>query len=352
MKLYSSLVLVSFLGLLVITVGLFLTIIIRRAIVQYREREFAVRYREIEVELLKLLGEPGVDRALALADRYAKFPHVLTDVLLNYARSLWGGERAKLSAIFDRALRPRFRSDLSSRRIVRRLRAARLIGFFADQADEAVIQGLLRDPPIVRLAAANAIAQSPSTEAVPIIFRAFETDDVANAHAYKNVFFSLQLRAENGIREALRKSLELEKIEILIEIVGAIPIIALAEDVAAFAGHSDKEIRLRVAQTLGSLRLPDMLPVLLRLARDEAWEVVAQAIKSLGRLGRSEALDVLTQALFSRQWHVRYNAREGLLNMGEAGIARLEQVAGQTLDRYAADMAAMGLVDAASKGGA
>lgn len=350
MKLYSSLVLVSLLGLLAVTGGLFLTVIVRRALVQHREREFAARYREIEVELLKLLGEPGLEGALALADRFAKFPHILTDVLLNYARSLWGGEQAKLSAIFDRALRSRFRSDLSSRRIVRRLRAARLIGFFIDHSDAAVIQDLLRDPPIVRLAAAYAIAQSASPEAVPIIFRAFETDDVTNAHAYKNVFFSLHLRAENGIREALRKPLDPEKIGILIEIAGAIPIIALAEDVAVFAEHPDKEIRLRVARTLGSLRRPDMLPKLIRLARDEAWEVVAQAVKSLGRMGSPEALDVLTQALFSQQWHVRYNAREGLLNMGEAGIARLNQVAGQTLDRYAADMAAMGLVDAVSKG--
>lgn len=351
MKFYSSLVLASFLVLVSISVGLFLTIIIRRAIVQYREREFLARYREIEAALLKLLGEPGVDGALALADRYAKFPRVLTEVLLNYARSLWGGERAKLSAIFDRALRTHFQSDVSSRRLVRRLRAARLIGFFAAPTDAAVIQNLLRDPPIVRLAAANAIAQSPSIEAVPMIFQAFEMDDVTNAHAYKNVLFSLQIRAENGIREALRKPLAQEKLKILIEIVGAIPICALAEDIAGFAGHSDKEIRLRVARTLGNLSLPDMIPVLLRLARDEAWEVVAQAVKSLGRLGSSESLDILTQSLFSRQWHVRYNAREGLLNMGEAGISRLDQVAKQTLDRYAADMATMGLVDAASKEG-
>jgi hypothetical protein len=352
MNLYSSLVLISFLGLVAICVGLFLTIIVRRAIVQNREREYTARYREIEAALLKLLGESGVDGAVALADRYAKFPRVLTDVLLNYARSLWGRERDKLSAIFDRALRSHFQSDVSSRRIVRRLRAARLIGFFSSPTDAAVIQALLRDPPIVRLAAANAIAQSPSTEALPMIFRAFETDDVANAHAYKNVLFSLQIRAENGIRESLGKSLGLEKLEILIEIVGAIPICALADEVASFAGHPDKEIRLRVARTLGSLSLPEMLPVLLRLARDEAWEVVAQAVKSLGRLGSPEALDVLTQALFSRQWHVRFNAREGLLNMGGAGIARLDQVAKQTLDPYAADMATMGLVDASFTGGA
>jgi len=351
MKFYSSLVLVSFLGLVAITVGLFLTIIVRRAIAQHREREFSARYREIETALLKLLGEPGVDGALALADRYAKYPRVLTDVLLNYARSIWGRERAKFSAVFDRALRAHFLSDVSSRRIIRRLRAARLIGFFADQADAEIIQGLLRDPPLVRMAAASAIAQSPSTDAIPMIFRAFETDDVTNANAYKNVLFSLQIRAENGIREALRKPLDQKKLEILIEIVGAIPICALAEDIAGFAGHPDKEVRLRVARTLGSLGLPDMLPVLLRLARDEAWEVVAQAVKSLGWLGSPQALDVVTHALFSRQWHVRFNAREALLNMGEAGISRLDQVAKQTLDRYAADMATMGLVDAASKRG-
>jgi|WetSurMetagenome_2_1015567.scaffolds.fasta_scaffold13077_3 HEAT repeat protein len=349
MRIYSSLVLASFLGLMAITLSLFLIILVRRAVVQFREREYAARYREIEVELLKRLGESSLEKTLAFADRYAGFPRVLIDVLLNYARLLWGEERAKLSVIFDRALRSRFRADASSRRLVRRLYAARLLGFFVSPGDEAIIQSFLRDPPIVRLAAANAIAQAPSMDAVPLIFRAFETDEVGNAHAYKSIFFSLQVRAENGIRESLRKPLDREKIGILIEIVGAIPICALAEDVAAFAGHPDKEIRLRVARTLGSICLPNLLPVLLRLAGDEAWEVVAQAVKSLGRLGSPGALDVLTQALFSRQWHIRYNAREALLNMGPEGIARLDRVAKQTLDHFAADMATMGLIDAAAK---
>jgi hypothetical protein len=351
MSLFSSIVKVLLAVLVVITSGLFTAIVVRRLVIERLEKKFDAKYREAEVLLLDGLRRPGFEGAEALADRYRNSPRVLTELLVSYARSMWGSERDKLTAVFDRALRGRFLADLSSRRVYRRLRAARLVGFFADRDNAAVVRSLLRDPPIVRLAAANAISAAPGEATVPLVFRAFESDDEANIHAYKNVFFGLGLRAEPGIRRALRLPLGPAKIGVLIEIVGAIPLRSLGGDIVAFADHPDKEIRLRAARAFGGLLDPETLPILIRLARDEAWEVQAQAIRSLGRLGGAGAIDIAGEALFSRNWHVRMNAREALLNLGDEGLERLVKVARQTGDRYAAEMAAMGLEDARIAGG-
>jgi HEAT repeat protein len=73
--------------------------------------------------------------------------------------------------------------------------------------------------------------------------------------------------------------------------------------------------------------------------------VKAQAVKSLGRMKNLKTLDVLERSLFSPFWYVRYNAGYGLAEIGEEGVRRLKEVAGQEEDRYARDMSVMVLND-------
>jgi HEAT repeat protein len=81
------------------------------------------------------------------------------------------------------------------------------------------------------------------------------------------------------------------------------------------------------------------------MAGDKEWEVQAQALRGLGQLKNPGALVILTRGLYSPVWYVRYNAREGLLNLGSLGIRRLEEISRQKADRFAADMATMALED-------
>ncbi|MEN6311779.1 MAG: HEAT repeat domain-containing protein, partial [Acidobacteriota bacterium] len=125
----------------------------------------------------------------------------------------------------------------------------------------------------------------------------------------------------------------------------AIPLPSLYPEVAGFAAHPEKEVRIKVAKALGKFLIPDSYDILERLAGDREWEVQAQALRALGCLKNPGALVLLTRGLFSPVWHVRYNAREGLLNLGPLGIRRLEEVARQKSDRFASDMASMALED-------
>jgi HEAT repeat protein len=189
--------------------------------------------------------------------------------------------------------------------------------------------------------AITALSRIPTSQALSYIFRSFVNDSISNARAYINIMFGLGNKIEPHVKEYLKKPLSTEKLSLLIELIGALPLRSLYRDILPFAEHTDKEIRIKVARALGNMRIPATLDLLIQLSEDEAWEVSAQALKSLGKLGDSSTIDVLAKALFSPFWHVRFNAGHGLANLGKEGIKRLKKIKQQKKDRYASDMATM-----------
>jgi hypothetical protein len=232
-------------------------------------------------------------------------------------------------------------------RIIKRLKSARLFVIFFNPGESPILLNLLHDKPIIKLAAITALARMPSPETLHLIFKAFEEDRGPTLRSYFNIMFGLGERIEPLVTAGLKKPLSPEKLGLLIELVGAVPLRTLAEEIRIFSDHPDKEIRIRVARALGKLLIPDSVSTLISLAADNAWEVKAQAVKSLGKLRKPETLGILTQSLFSPNWYVRYNAGYGLAGMGKEGLRRLKQVAAQKEDRYASEMSVMVLNDLA-----
>ncbi len=323
-----------------------LQILVHRLLVTARERRNAIEYARLEQGLLAVLSSPHREEAVRFAVDKGAAPRrreVLTQLLIDYARVLGGEDREKLRLIFEAGLRREFLRDLRSRLFRRRLRAARLFGLFIGPGEVPAIVRLLRDRPDIRLAAVHAISQVARDQAVDIVFKAFAAEKDENCHTYANVFFRLGLRAERHIREALRAGLSTVKRGHLIEVAGAIPLPGLAAEIASFASDPEKEIRIRVARALGGLMLPEGASILARMVHDDAWEVRAQAVKSIGRLAVPGAADLLANCLKSRIWHVRLNACQALLGLGEEGVRRLRAMLLQKDDRFAADIALMGL---------
>ena len=159
-------------------------------------------------------------------------------------------------------------------------------------------------------------------------------------------------RIEPFLRASLRKSLPSGKLALLVEMAGRLLFRGLYTDVARFAGHPDKELRIRTARTLGRLLVPASARILSALAADPEWEVQAQAIRSLGNLQDWKTLPILVKAIFSPNWHVRYNAGYGLAAFGLIGVLQLQEISRQKEDHYAADMAAMVLDTVILTGGA
>jgi HEAT repeat protein len=194
---------------------------------------------------------------------------------------------------------------------------------------------------MIRLAVINALSRVPTPETMQHVFRAFEADSGVTVQAYFNIMFGLGNKIEPFVRAYLNKPLSAAKLGLLVELVGAIPLRNLYQDIVPLAAQPDKEIRIRVARTLGKLLIDVTVDTLITLSADEAWEVKAQAVKSLGKMKAFKTLDILESSLFSSAWYVRFNAGYGLAEMGEEGLRRLKKVAAQEDDRYARDMSVM-----------
>lgn len=339
----SSLVFLFFFSLL-----LFGFIVTRRLIIERRQVRFQRLYKKIEQDVLEAITLLNPDFTLKVAKRHKDHPQVLTKVLLDYGDMILGEGKDHLDIIFNSALKACCLKQLDSKRTAKRLQSVRLFIYFLDPSENRRLLRLLDDKPIVKLAVISALSRVPSMETMRYIFRAFEEDAGAAIRSYFNIMFSLGDRIEPFVKARLKSSFPAEKLGLLVELVGVIPLRSLFRQIVPLAEHPDKEIRIKVARTLGKLLLPEAVGTLLALVSDEAWEVQAQAVKSLGKLKDRSALDILTGALFSPFWYVRYNAGYGLAEMGEEGLRRLKKVAAQQGDRYARDMSVMVLNDSAS----
>jgi len=323
------------------SLALFVYLILRRVVIQHQETLFQERYQKIEKEVLELMTSSQKNLALEIAKRYKSYPQVLTKVLFDYTEQIKGKAKNQLKKIFDHALKEKCLKDIYSRRLSRRLKTTHLFVVFSDDSEATHILKLLNDKPIVKLVAINALSRIPSSRTLSLIFQAFENDPVSNARTYINIMYGLGNKIEAQVKNYLRKPLSEEKLNLLIELVGAIPLRSLYQDILFFADHPEKEIRIKIARALGHMRIPTSMDILVRLADDEAWEVSAQAMKSLGKLGDAQAIEVLSKGMFSPFWHVRFNAGHGLAKLGETGFKHLQRVKKQKKDRYASEMANM-----------
>jgi HEAT repeat protein len=327
------------------SVGLFVFVIVRRLVLARRQARFDRLYGEMEKDVLEAISLLSPEFSREAACRHKSHPHVLTQVLLDYSDRIVGEGKDHLKIIFDHAVKGHCLRHLASRRTSKRLQSVRLFIIFFDASESAFLLRLLDDKPIIKLAVVNALSRIPSPETLTYIFRAFEEDTGFAVQAYFNIMFSLGNRITPLVKAFLNKPLSVNKLALLVELVGAIPLRTLYPDVVALAGHPDKEIRLRVARALGRLLIPETGDTLVALSSDKAWEVKAQAVKSLGKMRNLGTTDILTRALFSPYWYVRYNAGHALAEMGEEGLRRLKEVAAQGDDKFARDMSVMVLND-------
>jgi hypothetical protein len=349
----SIVVLYSFAYLALMSASLFLFILTRRVIIEARDRGDRLVYAAMEADLLEVLTADDPRRsALAFARKHRARPSALKRLLVAYREALAGRALEPLRVIFENTIRARCLRELRSPWLVTRLQNVRLFVDFAGPDEAAPLVKLLRDRPVVRLAVLNALTGIASEDMLSVIFDRFESDPEPNFYSYSNIFNSLGQRIEPFLRASLRKPLPPDKLALLVEMAGRLLIRGLYGDVVRFAGHPDKELRIRAARSLGRLLVPASSRTLCALAADREWEVQAQAIRSLGNLQDEKTVPLLLKALFSPNWHVRYNAGYGLAAFGTAGVLQLQEISRQREDRYAADMAAMVLDSLILAGGA
>lgn len=347
MRISLIVVTTSLIFLLVFSSFIFVLIILRRLYKQYSEAKLTEQAQKVEKDILQAIGTNDRNTCMEVARKHQAKPKVLLKALITFVETFQGQERDLLRLIFDNSLKERLIKQTNSGSTLRRLRATRPFVLFSGPRDGPHIMQLLNDKPVIRLAAINALSRIPNTYALTYVFKAFEADPDPNQRAYLNVLYGLGDKIQSLIQQYLGKKLSVSKLCLLLELVGSIPLPKVYEDVLKFRNHPDKEVRVRVARVLGGLNvpLPEVIKALIKLTMDEAWEVKAQALKSLGILKSEDALDVLATAVFSPNWYCRLNAGNALSGMGAPGQRRLKEIAVQKADRYASEMAQMILED-------
>jgi HEAT repeat protein len=316
-------------------------IIIRRIIVEKIEKNFQRTYRMIEEDVLDAINTDSPKKAAAVGIKYRSQPKALTQVLINYAENVKGQAQENLRIVFETALKKNYLKNIRSMWVVKRLRAVRLFVLFATPEDSPLLIELMKDKPLVRLAVIQALSRLPSYQNISYIFDAFVQDPIPQSRAYINIMHGLGDKIESFVGEYITKALPVEKLALLIELAGSVPLRALYDKIIGFSNHPEKEIRIASARALGNFLMPEAQKDLVRLTKDDAWEVQAQAYKSLGKLKLSDSSEDLEKGLYSFNWHVRYNAGFGLAMLGISGIERLKAITKETKDRFASDMATM-----------
>lgn len=99
------------------------------------------------------------------------------------------------------------------------------------------------------------------------------------------------------------------------------------------------EVRAGAARACGMMATEKSLVTLLRLLKDRDFEVRARAARALGRRRELTTLEPLVEATKDSAFWVRQNAAAAILEIGELGRRRLEELVQFADDPFAADAA-------------
>ncbi|MEZ4508414.1 MAG: HEAT repeat domain-containing protein [Eubacteriales bacterium] len=95
-------------------------------------------------------------------------------------------------------------------------------------------------------------------------------------------------------------------------------------------------MKIDAARTLGQLCYAPAYEHILKMARNDRWELRAIVATALSSFGADENIDTLVDLICDREWWVRYRAAESLLHCSDTGEVVRRITARQ--DRFALEM--------------
>ncbi len=223
----------------------------------------------------------------------------------------------------------------------RRELAARRLGLLSEPRTRRALRVCLeRGPEMVTFAAALGLARDRDARTLRWILAHPE----ALAHRHRNAWIALLKAFGKGALPVLAAELEhgiadprLERA--ILEVLGLGRWSPAAPAIAGRLRHPDVDVRVGAARALGAIGALDCTPALLAVLDDKEWPVRAHAARALGRIGAPAALEPLLFRLTDPSWWVRRHAAYALYQLGPAGREALRDIAEESPDRYARDMA-------------
>ncbi|MCI0749781.1 MAG: HEAT repeat domain-containing protein [Nevskiales bacterium] len=259
--------------------------------------------------------------------------------LLDVASGLPAEPRERLHPVLERLhLHEHQLTALRHRDWTRRAHAASWLGVLHYRnAIPALIAALQDEMLDVRIAAAYALVRLEAGEAVkPVLFglalpgawplqRAAEIFQEMGPKAIPPLLQALNTgNVSNAVAAVVLRTLG------LLEAIESVPVLI------RYLSHSDTELRISSAKSLGQIGRPETAEALGAALEDPAWEVRNAAAQALGRLKDASVIPALLRKLSDPAWWVRFNAAEALFRLN--GIRALREASLTHSDRFARDI--------------
>jgi HEAT repeat protein len=241
-----------------------------------------------------------------------------------------GEAHAALADVFlRRGLVDRALADVDGGSVVRRARAAELLGLLRRTEAAPRLSVLLADPdPEVRLVAVRALGRLGDPEVAEPLLGALTGPRPAPSHVVAHALVGLGTPAAPALLAALGHPDELVRATAL-DALRLLGVPGAAEPVARTLREDPSlEVRRRAATTLGRVGLRAAVPHLLAAtAADRPTLLRADAVRALGELGATRAVAELTALLADADYPVAHQAARALARLGEPGLSVLTEAA-------------------------
>jgi HEAT repeat protein len=304
-------------------------------------RDARLRRRELESLMRDCLAEGRGGRALRGAARECD-PELFWSTAEALAFEGRPDRRRLLGELLQRnphvaAERRALRDDSPWRR---ELACRRLALLPAPASRRALRRALVRGPELVTLAAATALARYRDRAALRWVLARSRTLARRTPRALIAMLRGFGRRALGDIAAALERGVGDPRLErALIDTLGLARYLPACAAIVERLAAEDVDLRVAAARALGRLEAAPAAPRLFALLDDPRWEVRAQSARALGRIGAREAVPALAARLTDRAWWVRHHAAYALAALGEDGRRALREIAADSPDPFARDMA-------------
>lgn len=243
-----------------------------------------------------------------------------------------GEAHAALADVFlRRGLVSRAVADLGARSVVRRARAAELLGLLRRGEAVARLCRLLADrDPEVRLVAVRALGRIGDPDAATPLLDALTGPRPAPSHVVAHALVGLGSASASALLAALDHDDDLVRATAL-DALRLLGVPGAAEPVArTLRNDPTLEVRRRAATTLGRIgRASAVAHLLAATAADQPTALRAEAVRALGELGAPTTVAELSAMLDDDAYAVAHEAARALVRLGDAGLAALRDMAGR-----------------------
>ena len=333
---YAVVILTTIVTTLSIAIVLFNSFAIRREKLIQIERQ-----RLNKCISLYLKGE--IDNATLIRETQGQESLIL-GVVVQMAEKADEIERQKLISMFERcglkSLYQNELSNLSSKKVELRVHAVTYLPFIVTEGllYEGLMTALEDETLDVRLAAAKSLARLKFINSVGPILNHLALPATWPIHRISEILNEMGAGVIDPLIAYLNKpQISDASIMVAMSVLGTQKAQTATNAIVQYINHPDKEVRVQAIKALGRIGNIDNTPDLAQGLRDDSWEVRSASATALGLLKNPSTVSELGKSLCDPEWWVRYNSGLALVNMGEEGVAILQNALGLS-DKFASEI--------------